>query len=580
MKVVGYIRRSTDKQDQSLGDQRRELQRYADEKGYELIRFYEDDAISGTSANGRVGFQEMIRAAEQGNGRSPFQAVLSWDVRRFSRGDNDEAGHYRYRLRKCGVDVIYITENFQGGDSDDLVLATKQWLARQESKDKSKDTLRGLLSCVQSGFSATGHAYGYSRAIIDKTGKTVQVMPRKQASRKCKEDRIKLVPGDSFEIDVVNRIFKSYVGGMGKWSIARMLNLENVPPPMAPRTKKWTCCAIDYITKNPTYVGSLAFNRTTKGKFSNLIKKGEQHIIADRTKINSGKTERRSKSEWVIIKDAHEPIVSKELFEKAQAVRENRKKNNIRGRTNVSPYIWTGLVYCGKCGRRMCGYTQRGVNNRWLYYSCPGCILRGNKKTPAPASKLDDYILKRIEARLAQPDRTAALLKALEVSLAEDLGDPAEKKRTLVDKIKANTEATDQLLDTLDARHRDLINKRLDELRTERERLEGELADLAKAPLDRDPKRLAQELAGYAKDFKRVFAEGTMPERKTFVRTFVHSIVVDAEKREATVGFYRIPTPNPQAVMDGSRIKCSQYQLENLHVMDASSCRACRQNPN
>ncbi len=225
MKVVGYIRRSTDKQDQSLGDQRRELQRYADEKGFELVRFYVDDAKSGTSAKKRDGFQEMIRAAEQNPNHPPFQAVLSWDVRRFSRGDNDEAGHYRYRLRKCGVDVIYITENFQGGDSDDLVLATKQWLARQESKDKSKDVLRGLLSRVHSGYSATGHAYGYARAIIDKTGNTIGVFSRKQKSRKCKEDKVKLVLGDPFEIDVVNRIFNSYVSGMGKWSIARMLNL-------------------------------------------------------------------------------------------------------------------------------------------------------------------------------------------------------------------------------------------------------------------------------------------------------------------------------------------------------------------
>jgi DNA invertase Pin-like site-specific DNA recombinase len=132
MKVVGYTRRSTDKQDQSLGDQRRELQRYADEKGFELVRFYEDDAISGTSAKGRDAFQDMIHDAEKDPVHPPFQAVLSWDVRRFSRGDNDEAGYYRFRLRKCGIDVIYITENFQGGDSDDLVLATKQWLARQE----------------------------------------------------------------------------------------------------------------------------------------------------------------------------------------------------------------------------------------------------------------------------------------------------------------------------------------------------------------------------------------------------------------------------------------------------------------
>ena len=53
IKAVGYIRRSTDKQDTSLDDQRKAIEQYAQVNGYELIKFYEDDAVSGTSVNGR-----------------------------------------------------------------------------------------------------------------------------------------------------------------------------------------------------------------------------------------------------------------------------------------------------------------------------------------------------------------------------------------------------------------------------------------------------------------------------------------------------------------------------------------------
>ena len=59
-KAVGYIRRSTDKQEHSLEDQRKAIEEYAINSGIELLRFYEDDAISGTSTNGRAGFNGMI----------------------------------------------------------------------------------------------------------------------------------------------------------------------------------------------------------------------------------------------------------------------------------------------------------------------------------------------------------------------------------------------------------------------------------------------------------------------------------------------------------------------------------------
>jgi len=77
--AVAYLRRSTDKQEQSLGDQRVEVSRYAEEHGYQVIREYVDDAISGTSAEERPGFQRMIADAQAGD----FQAVIVWNSDRF-----------------------------------------------------------------------------------------------------------------------------------------------------------------------------------------------------------------------------------------------------------------------------------------------------------------------------------------------------------------------------------------------------------------------------------------------------------------------------------------------------------------
>ncbi len=124
-KAAAYIRRSTDRQDTSLADQLHAITQYAEKHGFEIVDIYKDDAISGTSANGRLAFQSMIGIVEKCSGKPPFQAILTWDVRRFSRGNIDEAGYFRHVLSQKGVEVIYITENLKGHDTDDLILHTK-----------------------------------------------------------------------------------------------------------------------------------------------------------------------------------------------------------------------------------------------------------------------------------------------------------------------------------------------------------------------------------------------------------------------------------------------------------------------
>ena len=66
---------------------------------------------------------------------------MVYDVKSFGRLDNDEAGFYRHKLKMCGVNILYATENFNGDYTDDLLRPVKQWQARQESKDLSKVTI-------------------------------------------------------------------------------------------------------------------------------------------------------------------------------------------------------------------------------------------------------------------------------------------------------------------------------------------------------------------------------------------------------------------------------------------------------
>src|SRR5437899_1970944 len=102
--AVGYLRRSTDKQEASIPDQTKAVQRYADEKGYRILRWYTDDAISGDDTANRLGFRQMLADAREE--RADFKAILCWDQDRFGRFDSIEAGYWIHPLRQAEIVLV------------------------------------------------------------------------------------------------------------------------------------------------------------------------------------------------------------------------------------------------------------------------------------------------------------------------------------------------------------------------------------------------------------------------------------------------------------------------------------------
>lgn len=539
-RAVGYIRRSTDKQDQSLEDQKRAIEKFAKENNFVLIRFYEDDGISGVFTYNRSSFKEMIELAT--NGHKDFDTILVWDIKRFSRGDNDEAGHYRYLLRQNGIEVVYISENLRGDDSDDLVLGTKQWLAREESKDKSRDVIRGQLSRIFKGLSSSGHPYGYYRQIIDKNNNVIQVCKRCEKSRAANEDYTKLIPGDPEEVKVVRMIFDCYVNkGMGYRLIARMLNQEGLP---SPRRKKWNLSAIEFILSNQIYIGNLVYNKTSKSKFHCIVKTDRGFEAKYKGKITKPKIERiRDKEQWIIIKNAVEPIISQELFYKAQKVKHQRLSNKcFSGKATTSNYLWTGIIRCKYCGRTMNGCYVKSKYGRNSYYVCSGCTELGErKKSIISATQLDNSLLNRIRERFFNSQRLQNTLLAIKKRL---IGQADNSKLDLVEiekRLKDNEEKINNLLDLIDLRHKDLINIKLDELTEEKERLSLERQRLSSKRLDFNVEKVAADILGCAKDFEKVLQQGSPSERKEIVRSYIGQILVDTDIKLAKVGFYPLP---------------------------------------
>src|SRR4051794_37382913 len=388
-RAVGDLRRSTDRQEQSIPDQKKAVEQYAATHGLRIDKFYTDDAISGTSTIGRRAFQQMMQDAQRPD--KPFGLVIVYDVKRFGRIGNDEAGYYRHILRLHGVEVCYVSENFNGEGTDDLLRPVKQWQAREESKDLSKVTIRGLLSKVEGGWWMGGvPPYGYdlryesgdgkflfvlrylpdgTKIMLDERGKESRRLGREESLSISKRDRAKLTLSDSQRVKLVKDIFRLYVNeGRGFKAIAEALNRRKVPTPRGPAwasiySGQWTDTTIRSILVNPIYTGDMVWNRRTDGRFHKISKKR----AAERQRVHGARLEPNDPSDWIVIKDTHAAIVSRRVFEAARQSRESRPTAaEQRGMPKPrggwhgtrSRFILSGLMQCARCGSRYQGFNR------------------------------------------------------------------------------------------------------------------------------------------------------------------------------------------------------------------------------
>ena len=435
--AVGYLRRSTDRQEQSLEDQRQAVETYADLEGFRIVNWFVDDAISGTSTEARKAFRTMIEAAQRPD--CPFRYVLVYDVKRFGRVDTDEAGHYRYLLRQAGVEVIYTSEGFNGGDSDDLIRSVKQWQARAESKDLSKVTIRGQVSLVDKGYWGGGvPPFGYdllyedaagrpirrvrfaidgSKEEFDADGTLVRVHARGTRLARPKTDRPRLVLSDPGRVALIQRIFQMYLKDhLGYRSVADRLNAEDVPSPRDGHwsdsiDRAWGVGTIRSILLNGTYTGDTYWNRRSFAKFHRIAGRHAQERPRDR----ADKPDWNPVDDWIVVKSTHPAIVTPEMYQDVlrglRAVRRRDGRLPDSGRiSGHRPYLLTGLLQC-VCGHAFSGQattkSKRRVSGdavRTAYYMCGGYLQKGRKycdRVALPKEEMEIRVWRIVQSRMA-----------------------------------------------------------------------------------------------------------------------------------------------------------------------------------
>ena len=274
---------------------------------YECIEYY-DDGVSGTLFKKRNNFKTMIADAEKGM----ISCIIAKDLSRFGR-DHIEVGYYTemvfpmWNIRFIAVNDNFDSANFKG-TTGGMEFSVKNLFNQLYSYDISKKVKSSLEMCRQAGkFVASQTPYGYMK---DPTDKHKLIIDERYAP-------------------AIRIIFEMAANGKKAVEIAKYLNENGYSSSRKETVYNWTTSTVMRKLRVPTYMGDL-----TQGRYENVG-------LGDYKRTAPKKVD-----DWAVIENAVPAIVSKELFEKANA---NFPVKHIQRGKNKD----VNLFHCAYCGCNM-----------------------------------------------------------------------------------------------------------------------------------------------------------------------------------------------------------------------------------
>jgi DNA invertase Pin-like site-specific DNA recombinase len=497
------LRRSTSRQEKSLDDQRTEIGRYAAANGYLILRWFQDDGISGDATERRDGFLAFHKAAC--NGRD-FDVVLVWDQDRFGRFDSMEAGYWIHPLRKAGVRLVSVTEGLINWDdfTGRVMYSLKQEGKHQFLRDLSRNVSRGQISNAQKGLLCGQAApYGYDRMLIDEAGVQRQRIRTGDKFAKARSWRTTLVPSDdAVKISTIRWLFQTYADtDIGLRRLADNLNARGIPGPSG---GPWFAASIKTIFENRNYTGTFTWAKRREGKYHSVA--AGQIRERDRSEVRLSPAGKplavdNPKEAWIVVEDAHEAIIDQPLFERVQAKLHDRRRDKsgqsyrTHTRGNDDAYLLSGLVFCAHCGCKMHGNTLIAKGHRYPRYSC-STYVRSGKNNPhgcgchaAPQDTLVNVLVRKLQESVLSNENLdrlrSALMRQIDQRRAGSSKETDSLRRQLTDLDREIDRAAENFL-RAPAEILDLVGKKLAALKRQRDLIQDALRAVKTAGIPKD----------------------------------------------------------------------------------------------
>lgn len=319
--VVGRVSTLKEVQENSLQNQKDFFEDYVQSKGWDIYDFYTEKE-SGTKFNRK----EMNRLIADAKARK-FDIILAKELSRLAR--NQKLAHeIKDVIEKYGIHLITMDGAIDTTTGNTQMFGLFAWIYEQEAQRTSERIKMALETKAKKGqFKGSIPPYGY----VAREGK--------------------LYIRDDGSAEVVKRIFQRYLEGKGFDAIARELFEQDVPTSSMLANKKkqtvyWHGSSVRKILENPHYTGDMV--------------QGRQSTISVTNKSRKNKPE----TEFVVVKNTHEQIISREVFDTVQQlIAFNRKKSisnpDVCSRPHQNVHLFTGVIFCPDCGSGF-HYKQNG----------------------------------------------------------------------------------------------------------------------------------------------------------------------------------------------------------------------------
>ena len=357
---------------------------------------YVDDGISGSHTE-REAYTRLLADI----GRGDVDCVVVKDLSRIGRNMlevDDLLMNYLVML-----DVRFIAIN-NGYDSfkhplSNLELAVISLANQHYSRDLAVKSMSAKLIKSKRGEYLAHAPFGYKKSDTEKN---------------------KLVP-DEEAAKYVKLIYSLAVEGRRTVEIAQILNAQGIPSPSVYKTRNgwknswtqvidpdycfWTNGVVRKLIMNEVYLGKAVSNRFK------VTEPGKSH------------TEPRPKEEWIIVPNAHEPLVSDNDFQKAQLI---LPKQKYPGKPE---HIFGNKVKCPTCGHAMVRYTRQnprfkcGTAKLTDHYGCKTYTILQSDIEKTVLTSIQVYaaaVIDKEQVKLAMLEREQASAAELEVKIREE----------------------------------------------------------------------------------------------------------------------------------------------------------------
>jgi DNA invertase Pin-like site-specific DNA recombinase len=465
----------------------------------------EDLGKSGTTSGGRNGFQDLVSQVAM----RKCGAVFGVEVSRLSRSNAD---WYRL-LDLCAANDTLVIDDGRVHDpaayDDRLLLGLKGTMADSEihmmrsrlEGGRYRKVLRGQF---RSGHAAAGYVFAPDHRLI-----------------KDPDERV---------CHAVQHFFKRYEELGSVAAVVREHSQRGLKFPMRcwrlqeshhidwkPLQYGHACCML----RNPLYAGAFCYGRKS-----------------------------RSRPRWagngpwpVLMKGVIEPYITWEQFTQNQRrARENRSVSTTSGVPRRGHALLQGIVFCGKCGRRM-GVSYQDDGGQRVYYHCR--VEQEDGLARYCFSVTGKPIDKAVAGRLLEVLNRENTERALEIAreVEKNHGEEEKNWKLMIEGAEYEAQRFFRQYNVVEPENR-LVARTLERAWNEKledlERLKEEYAQWRRqnpSPLTGTEQKRFLDLL---EDFEQVWESPTtkQEERKALLRLFVKDVTLKREEKEVTIGIH------------------------------------------